>query len=443
MLMMRRRLIMAPRVSLIAFLVVAFASVYLRLTWVSKVPPKPAWMPSSSVWISGPHTALEFTRIGEWVGCSTISKGAARCWFTDYKGAVLFEGEFIPVTGGGLQRLQIKQGELPDFRFFAKERNTGIRIIRLDDGTILAPVEDAAEFKSIQDHISAQQMQASLSTARYREPGTGRFLSPDPSVLDRADPTNPQSLNLYTYALNNPLRYTDPTELESACHWGGNDWDDTPGNGGAGQGECEQQGGGWDEVPGPETTVTVNGTTGDSSISVETWQPNPGDVIPYVSTGCSAVPTQTAQGSLQQNIKNAQAMKPAMPWSMSNFYSNVRNGGPQDYKQNKQMADVVAAVSSGDAVYSGTRTGRFLSPDPGWFFASRLENPQTWNLYSYALNNPLKNTDPDGYDCVYLNNAGNGVESVDQQSDSGECGTNGGYWVDGTATRVTLFTQFK
>ena len=36
----------------------------------------------------------------------------------------------------------------------------------------------------------------------------GRFLSPDPNVQFVA---NLQSYNRYTYALNNPLRYTDPT----------------------------------------------------------------------------------------------------------------------------------------------------------------------------------------------------------------------------------------
>ncbi len=100
------------------------------------------------------------------------------------------------------------------------------------------------------------------------------------------------------------------------------------------------------------------------------------------------------------------------------------------------------------ARYYSSNMGRFSSPDPGWFFASRLENPQTWNQYSYVLNNPLNATDPDGYDCVYLNNSGSGVESVDQNSSSTECmgdgkgnkGT-GGYWVDGTATQVTLFTN--
>jgi len=39
-------------------------------------------------------------------------------------------------------------------------------------------------------------------------PMIGRFLQPDSVV---PDPSNPQSLNRYSYVLNNPLRYTDPT----------------------------------------------------------------------------------------------------------------------------------------------------------------------------------------------------------------------------------------
>ncbi len=51
--------------------------------------------------------------------------------------------------------------------------------------------------------------------ARYYASTMGRFLSPDPSVLDYADPTNPQSLNLYGYVYNNPLINIDPSAL--AC----------------------------------------------------------------------------------------------------------------------------------------------------------------------------------------------------------------------------------
>jgi RHS repeat-associated protein len=49
--------------------------------------------------------------------------------------------------------------------------------------------------------------------ARYFGSSTGRFLSPDPSQLYFADPTNPQSLNLYSYVRNNPLINIDPTGM--------------------------------------------------------------------------------------------------------------------------------------------------------------------------------------------------------------------------------------
>lgn len=53
--------------------------------------------------------------------------------------------------------------------------------------------------------------------ARLYDPYLGRFLSPDPYVQE---PNNTQSLNRYTYCLNNPLKYTDPSGeifLEYVC----------------------------------------------------------------------------------------------------------------------------------------------------------------------------------------------------------------------------------
>jgi RHS repeat-associated protein len=44
--------------------------------------------------------------------------------------------------------------------------------------------------------------------ARYYDPWLGRFISPDITV---PDPANPQGYNKYTYVLNNPLKYVDPT----------------------------------------------------------------------------------------------------------------------------------------------------------------------------------------------------------------------------------------
>ena len=47
--------------------------------------------------------------------------------------------------------------------------------------------------------------------ARYYMPEVGRFISPDTIV---PEPGNPQSFNRYAYALNNPIKYNDPSG-----HW--------------------------------------------------------------------------------------------------------------------------------------------------------------------------------------------------------------------------------
>ncbi len=49
--------------------------------------------------------------------------------------------------------------------------------------------------------------------ARYYDAAIGRFAQPDSIV---PNPYNPQSLNRYSYVLNNPVRYTDPTGHDPA-----------------------------------------------------------------------------------------------------------------------------------------------------------------------------------------------------------------------------------
>jgi RHS repeat-associated protein len=93
------------------------------------------------------------------------------------------------------------------------------------------------------------------------------------------------------------------------------------------------------------------------------------------------------------------------------------------------------------ARYYGSSMGRMLSPDPMGPWVADVSDPQSWNFYAYARNNPLINTDPTGLDCVYFNDAGNGIESVDRHSDSGECGKNGGDWVNGTLRAASYFSD--
>jgi hypothetical protein len=57
--------------------------------------------------------------------------------------------------------------------------------------------------------------------------------------------------------------------------------------------------------------------------------------------------------------------------------------------------------------------GRFLSPDS---VGGDPTNPQSWNLYSYVWNNPLKNTDPDGHDVNVCTSDSNGNQQCTEMS---------------------------
>ncbi len=78
---------------------------------------------------------------------------------------------------------------------------------------------------------------------RVYDPWTGRFLSPDP-ILQQ--PANSQNYNRYSYALNNPLKYTDP----SGYSYKPDDWNSGATFNGTGRGGSSNGGGGvwgWNE----------------------------------------------------------------------------------------------------------------------------------------------------------------------------------------------------
>jgi len=95
------------------------------------------------------------------------------------------------------------------------------------------------------------------------------------------------------------------------------------------------------------------------------------------------------------------------------------------------------------ARYYASTMGRFISPDPSGLYFADPTNPQSFNLYSYALNNPLMNTDPSGLYCYYGDTDYSSAQGQADQNDSTqwdyhstskECGKNGGQWYDDAYT---------
>ena len=73
----------------------------------------------------------------------------------------------------------------------------------------------------------------------------------------------------------------------------------------------------------------------------------------------------------------------------------VAAGSGNAYKFTGKERDSESGLDNFGARYFGSTMGRFQSPDPqnaGAF----IQDPQSWNAYAYARNNPLLFVDPDG-----------------------------------------------
>ena len=76
--------------------------------------------------------------------------------------------------------------------------------------------------------------------------------------------------------------------------------------------------------------------------------------------------------------------------------SNPGLNGGQPRKFTGKERDAETGLDYFGARYYGSRIGRFTTTDPAYALQENLLDPQRWNKYAYARNNPLKYTDPDG-----------------------------------------------
>jgi RHS repeat-associated protein len=128
---------------------------------------------------------------------------------------------------------------------------------------------------------------------RYFSSQMGRFMSPDPAGLMAVDLGNPQTLNRYSYVLNNPLSFTDPFGLD--CVYLNNSGTGIDQNGidqNSSTGECGKTGGYWVNgtvtqvnIDSNATTISLTGTTNGTDQTNASYQQNAeADVSEYHDT---------------------------------------------------------------------------------------------------------------------------------------------------------------
>lgn len=111
-----------------------------------------------------------------------------------------------------------------------------------------------------------------------------------------------------------------------------------------------------------------------------------------------------------------------------------------DHKFTGKERDSESGLDNFGARYDSSSVGRFMSPDPSSVDGDLVdsESPQSWNMYSYVLNNPLSAVDPDGLDCVYTSDQTS--SSVEVTIVRGDClsPTDNGVYFNGTINANSL-----
>jgi RHS repeat-associated protein len=117
-------------------------------------------------------------------------------------------------------------------------------------------------------------------------------------------------------------------------------------------------------------------------------------------------------------------------------YGELFNGSntSDPYKFTGKERDSESGNDYFGARYFASSMGRFISPDHP-FVDQHPDDPQSWNLYAYARNNPLINIDPTGLGCI--TDLGQGSDANHEKVEfnnsinSDDCAGQHGTWVPG------------
>jgi RHS repeat-associated protein len=179
---------------------------------------------AASAYVLGPHgeqmTEMTNTAAGgqapawQWLHTGVMAPGLSATYDADLSGATEGWLYFHLSDWLGTRRQQTDYAGNPCLDF------TGLPF---GDGLATVPVSSTACGDATEQHFTGKERDAESGNdyfgARYYASSMGRFMSPDWSAkvmpVPYANLGDPQSLNLYSYVLNNPLIKVDPT---------GHDW---------------------------------------------------------------------------------------------------------------------------------------------------------------------------------------------------------------------------
>jgi RHS repeat-associated protein len=214
-----------------------------------------------------------------------------------------------------------------------------------------------------------------LDTYKYRSynPKLGRWMSPDPSGEHYANLGSPQSLNLYSYVLNDPLKYIDKLGLcASSCNGGGDNCDascegggDGSGDGGdggdGGGGDGGGSGGGDGSGGGGGGGADGGGCPVDACVTADPEPPVEPDPGVYSWTDpLNFTPT----GSTQQTVQFEQAAEKQARANIAKYAANNAPLHPGDSAANMRLTPSCDKTNS-SCTYTLTGMGTNVNPITG------------------------------------------------------------------------------
>jgi RHS repeat-associated protein len=187
--------------------------------------------------------------------------------------------------------------------------------------------------------------------ARYMSSSMGRFMSPDDFTKD-THVADPQSWNLYAYARNNPLRYTDPT--------------------------------GQNATVSTSCSTTNNQTTCNVNISASIA------IYAAAGSGISQNQLNAAAGAMQSSINNAWSGSFVQDGTTYNVATqvNVSVAGSADAAMSSGAQNVIGMTSGAINLPDGRTAGAYISPKS--FLGALTGAPDTGQMDINNVNNYAK-----------------------------------------------------